>query len=186
MWFPLTLSLLISNLFLLSKLSTHAKLSAAAGDAIRITASTYGSEQVLGASVEAGDARVLLLESFFRNHNSPMADYATLIVSEADKNDLPFNLLPAIAMCESNLGKRVPLKAGFNPFGAAVYTSALAGKNFTSWSDAIIWESRYLKEKYFDQGISTLTDIGAIYAPPSVENGNSWAVCVNYFMTQIR
>ena len=36
-----------------------------------------------------------------------------------------FRLLPAIAMCESNLGKRVPLKAGFNPFGIAVYTGTL-------------------------------------------------------------
>jgi hypothetical protein len=185
-WFPLTTFLLIGNLVALSNLATRTKTPVAATLPLRITASSDGSEQVLGATVEAGDARVLLLESFFKTHNSPMTTYGNIIVAQADKNGLDFTLLPAIAMCESNLGKHVPLKAGFNPFGAAVYTGTLKGKNFSDWSDAIIWESEYLKRTYYDKGITNLIDIGAIYAPPSVNTDNSWAKCVDLFMNTIK
>jgi hypothetical protein len=84
-------------------------------------------------------------------------------------------------MCESNLGKHVPLKAGFNPFGIAVFTGTNSGKNFDSWENAITWVSGYIHDQYYAKGITSLTDIGAIWAPPSVNTGNSWANCVEYF-----
>lgn len=114
-----------------------------------------------------------------------MTPYTNLIVQQADKYGFDFRLLPAIAMCESNLGKRVPLKAGFNPFGIAVYTGTQKGKNFENWPGAIEWVSKYVYDRYFAQGITALEDIGAIWAPPSVANGNSWANCVEFFENSI-
>jgi hypothetical protein len=136
-------------------------------------------------NVIAGDARTVLLESFFQKNSSPMTPYADLIVAQADTYGFDFRLVPAIAMCESNLGKHVPLKAGFNPFGIAVFTGAQAGKSFGSWQDAIVWVSQYLHDRYFARGITTLADIGAIWAPPSVTNGGSWANCVQQFENSI-
>ncbi len=114
-----------------------------------------------------------------------MTQYADLIVKEADTYGIDFRLLPAIAMCESNLGKHMPLKAGFNPFGIAVYTGTLKGKNFDNWEHSIEWVSQYIHDKYYAQGVTKLTDIGAIWAPPSVAHGNSWANCVQYFEESI-
>jgi len=89
-------------------------------------------------------------------------------------------------MCESNVGKRMPSSDSYNAWGISVETGELSGAKFPNWLYAIDWVSRYMKEKYYDRGISTLTDIGAIYAPPSVENGNSWASCVEHFMEEIQ
>jgi len=188
LWFPLTFVLLLINLTLLAATSRGDRpavpLSAVSPGESGFAAAGETS-QVLSATVIAGDARALLLESFLRTHASPMTPYANFIVEEADKYHFDFRLLPAIAMCESNLGKRVPLKAGFNPFGIAVYTGQLNGKNFDTWEHAIEWVSTYLSDKYYSQGITDLSEIGQIWAPPSVENGDSWANCVQYFQDSI-
>ncbi len=188
LWFPCTLILLLVNLTLLSATTrwggVSLPLSAVAPNESGFAASS-GTPEVLSASVIAGDARVLLLETFFKNHKSPMAPYADLIVRESDAKGFDFRLIPAIAMCESNLGKRVPLKKGFNPFGIAVYTGQQFGKDFDSWQHAIQWVSKYIKEKYYDMGFTTLTEIGAKWAPPSAANGNSWANCVEFFQESI-
>jgi hypothetical protein len=188
LWFPLTFILLIVNLTLLASSASWSHptlpLSNTAPNENSVAASG-GTSEVLSTNVIAGDARTFLLESFFKKNNSPMTPYANLIVEQADTYGFDFRLLPAIAMCESNLGKRVPLKSGFNPFGIAVYTESQTGKNFDSWQHAIEWVSKYLNDRYYAQGISTLHDIGEIWAPPSADNGGSWAYCVEYFENSI-
>lgn len=114
-----------------------------------------------------------------------MTPYANLIVEQADTYGFDFRLVPAIAMCESNLGKRVPLKSGFNPFGIAVFTGSQSGKNFDSWQHAIEWVSEYIYTKYYSKGITSLHDMGEIWAPPSATNGGSWANCVGQFENSI-
>lgn len=187
LWFQLTFILLLVNLALLTA-STRASPSISEQypqlPAHRVTASA-GTAQILGASVVAGDARGLLLQQFLEEHQSPIAPFAELIVSKADQYGFDYRMLPAIAMCESNLGKRMPKIAEFNAFGIAVYTGQLHGKAFTSWEHAINWVSEYLYTKYYSRGITDLKDIGAIYAPPSVENGYSWTNCVEHFMNTI-
>lgn len=188
LWFPSVFVLLLINLSFLAAMSRWEKpnlpLSAVAPSESSYTA-TSGTPAVLSASVIAGDARTLLLETFLRTNDSPMTPYANLIVTEADTYGFDFRLLPAIAMCESNLGKRVPLKAGFNPFGIAVYTGTLSGKSFDSWEHAIAWVSEYLNERFYSQGITSLLDIEKTWAPPAVDNGNSWSNCVQFFMDRI-
>jgi hypothetical protein len=188
LWFPLTFVLLILNLALLASSTNWSHpalpLSNNAPNENSVTAAG-GTSEVLSANVIGGDARTLLLESFFKKNNSPMTPYANFIVEQADIYGFDFRLVPAIAMCESNLGKRVPLKAGFNPFGIAVYTGSQSGKNFDSWQHAIEWVSGYIHDRYYAQGITALHDIGEIWAPPSADNGGSWADCVEFFENSI-
>jgi hypothetical protein len=189
-WFPITFLMLIVNISLLVHYerasSTHGPFNANAtlpGN-FQLAASS-GTSQVLSATITAGDARVLLLSQFLKKHSSPMAPYADAFVTEADKNGVDFRLLPSIAMCESNLGKRIPSKDSFNAWGVAVYTGQATGKKFDGWANAISWVTKYMKEHYYDRGYTDLYDIGAIWAPPSVENGYSWTNCVESFKNSI-
>lgn len=190
-WFPLSIALLFINFSVLRSYS-NAKASIehplSANPPVEITfqlAAPGGSAQVLSATVEAGDSRTLLLESFLRQNKSPIAPFAGTIVAEADRFGLDFRLLPAIAMCESNAGKRMPKKDEYNAFGIAVYTGQQHGKAFSSWPHSISWVSQYVKERYYDRGIKDLREIGAIWAPPSVNTGYSWTNCVESFMEKI-
>lgn len=187
-WFPLTLSLLAINLSLLVSLTKKANANQQTTQSmtLRIAATSYGTEQVLGASVLAGDARSLLLTKFLSTHQSPLSEYADYILDRATYYDIDYRLVPAIAMCESNVGKRMPTKDSHNAWGISVETGETNGSKFPNWLYAIDWVSRYLKERYYARGITELVDIGAIYAPPSVANGNSWANCVRQFMDAIQ
>ncbi len=188
LWFPLTLVLLIVNLTLLAATVKNGNDRTAIDfpePIARHVTATAGTAQILGTSIVAGDARSLLLENYLKNYGSPMEPYADLIVREADANGLDFRLVFAIAMCESNLGKKIPSHDSFNPFGIAVFTGTLSGKKFTSWENAISWVSNYIKTFYYDRGITKLTDIGAIWAPPTEAVGHGWSSCVSEFQTSI-
>jgi hypothetical protein len=188
-WFPLTLILLIVNFSLLRAISSQGSegMTAEGQELVpkQITAAA-GTAQILGASVIAGDARELLISQFLKGHLSPMTPYAGHIVREADRLGIDFRLVVAIAMCESNLGKKMPKLDEFNAWGIAVYTGKNQGKAFQSWDHAISWVSSYIKTKYYDRGITDLVAIGAIWAPPSVANGNSWSNCVELYQNSIR
>lgn len=143
--------------------------------------------QVLGSFstvVAKEDARPEILKQFLIAHQSPIAPYAQTIVEESDKHDVDFRLITAIAMCESNLGKRIP-EGSHNAWGYAIYTGASSGAVFQSWEDGIGVMAKYLSEKYYSRGLTTPDEIGPIYAPPSVNTGNSWAKCVKTFMNEL-
>ncbi len=186
LWFPLTLTLLLLNLTLLTRSvqAQNTKISARAmGE--QVTLASAGTPQVLSAQVIAGDARTLLLTEFMQSNHSPMTPYAQLMVDEADKNGFDFRLVPAIAMCESNLGKRMPKKDEYNFAGIAVYTGQNQGKAFDSWEHSITWISHYIKTKYYDKGITNLKEIGVIWAPPSAHTDFSWTTCVQGYIESI-
>ena len=189
LFFPFVFILLLVNLTVLSaSRSWQPQLPLSAtpiGDtSFQLTASA-GTAQVLSATVIPGDARGLLLQSFLERHKSPMAPYAQYLVQQADDKGIDFRLVVAIAMCESNLGKRMPRLDEYNFAGIAVYTGQTTGASFDSWQHAIRWVTSYIKEKYYDRGIVDLRDIGAIWAPPSVEKGYSWTNCVESFQGSI-
>lgn len=187
-WFPVTAGLLILNLVLLSSLRAKTDLVQArprTNSLVSVSSSTFGTEQVLGASIQAGDARSGLLSDFLLRHNSPMYDLSDYMIDRADYYDIDFRMVAAIAMCESGVGKRIPSRDSYNAWGISVETGETEGAKFPDWLYAIDWVSRYIKERYYDRGHTSLIDIGAIWAPPSVEKGNSWANCVQYFMDEI-
>lgn len=190
LWFPASLGLILYNLRQTSYISyTHAQKQYAAvlsplPDQVAYLVASGNTSRLLDVSIIADDARAKLLEKFLRTHESPMAEHAQHIVSEADANQIDYRLVVAIAMCESNLGKRIPANS-YNAWGIAVYTGQNSGANFRDWPHAISWVSKYLKTRYFDRGYKTLDEIGATYAPPSVHTGNSWSNCVDSFQRDI-
>jgi len=188
-WFPVTLILVCINLSLLieyGKMAPDARrLHAVAPSDTTFQLAAGGTSQVLSAHIVAADARVYLVTAFLQKHKSPMAPYANLIVSEADRFGLDFRLVPAIAMCESNAGKHMPKKNEFNFAGIAVYTGQNNGKAFDSWEHAIGWISEYIKTQYYDVELDELREMETKWAPPAVENGHSWSNCVESFQNDI-
>ncbi len=122
------------------------------------------------------DGRVANLKAFFRKHNSPLFDFADVVVEEADKNGFDYRLLPAIAMQESNVCKVIP-DDSYNCWGWGIYGTTVT--KFTSYDEAIATVSRGIKKEYIDKGLVTATAIMQKYTPSS--NG-SWAHGVNFFL----
>lgn len=199
-WFPSALLLLIMLLVNLSLLHTaelaqYKKAQDSAQERVRLSiAASGGTAQVLGARVDAGDARSLVIQNFMRENfhgekksdTSPLLPYAETIVQKADEYGIDYRLVPAIATCESSLGKHVPDRSCHNAWGIAVYTGQIDGACFSNWPKAIDWVSNYISEKYYKNGISDLKTIGSIWAPPSVDTGYSWSSCVQSFMETMR
>lgn len=127
----------------------------------------------------AYDIRTANLKSFFRKHNSPLFDFADIIVKNADKYEFDYRLLPAIAMQESTLCKAIPLNS-HNCWGWGIYGNKVT--RFESYKDAIETISKGLKVNYIDQGLVTTTQIMQKYTPSS--NG-SWARAVNLVMSYL-
>jgi hypothetical protein len=191
MWFPLTYIILIQNISLLSAPNTRRETgdqknvyATPISDTGSIAAAKPGTGQVLAADIIAGDGRALLLQEFMRG--APLEQYSQIFVEEADRFGLDYRLVPAIAMCESNLGKRIPSLDSYNAWGIAVYTGQQEGAKFNDWPSAIQWVSEFIHRRFVQKNMIDIKDIGAIWAPPSVEKGDSWATCVEKFMRSIQ
>lgn len=125
------------------------------------------------------DARPGALKDFLLLYNSPLAPYAELMVITADEYGLDFRLLPAIAMQESNLCKRIP-KDSYNCFGFGIYGSKVT--RFENFEEAITTVARTLAKEYIAKGYRNPDEIMKKYTPAS--NG-SWAESVAYYMDLI-
>ena len=173
-----------SSLFLLSKSQAARKIKEKITNPVLYT--VFSSQPpILGATTQnfgTGDARGPIVEQFFAGHDAPLAPYGRFMVTMADKYGLPWNLLPAIAMKESNGGKKIP-EGTNNPFGWAITSTETLG--FLSWEEGIETVAKGLREKYFDQGLTTPELIMTKYCPLSVEKGGSWAADVIHFMEEL-
>lgn len=132
------------------------------------------------SSITASDARGVLVDRFLAYYNSPMKGSGADFVDIADRYGLDYRLLPAIALHESALGKRIP-KDSFNAWGWAVYTGQNSGAEFDSWAHGIETVAKGLRRTYVDDGLITPEKIQPRYAPPS----SSWANGVRAAMNQI-
>lgn len=172
----LTLSLLIyassvkNNLLSLSKSPrvAYAALPPASGS-LKMTLTTQ-------------DARVAIVKDFLTKYKSDLLPYAQNIIDAADKYNLDYRLVPAIAMQESNLCSKLTgkLKDSHNCWGFGVY-----GKNvtkFDNYADAINTVTKTLAIQYKAKGLETPDQIMKVYTPGS--NG-SWAKSVSYFMDKL-
>ena len=145
-------------------------------------------EGFLSLQPQVSDARPLILKKFLKN--SPLEPYHELLVRIADDNQIEFNIAPAIAMCESNLGVKIPAES-YNPWGYGIPTGAKNGTVFDSWEHSIRREIELIRKLKNNIGLTELNSfeslmrMGAIYAPPSVEKNHSWARCVNQFMQKM-
>lgn len=107
------------------------------------------------------------VDSYFRERNMPLEGTGMKMVLEAEKNDLDWRLLPAIAVRESTGGKFACKKATFNSFG---WGSCKI--NFNSNEKAIETVAKNLggnnpnTAHHYDD--KTTTQILRAYNPPSI------------------
>ncbi len=109
-----------------------------------------------------------------KKYNSPLVYETDSFIQACATYNLDCYLLPAISGVESTFGKFI-LPGSFNPFGwGGGYIL------FSSWADGFNQVARGLRENYFAKNISTIEQVGRIYAPPST----TWAAKVEYFMAE--
>jgi hypothetical protein len=149
--------------------------------------SVYASKPlVLGTStsdLEFENGRAETIDKVFEKYNCPMKNLGEKFVEEADKNNIPFWVVPAIAFQESTCGKKTPKKGGVESYNA--YGYGVWGDNvtmFDDWEHGIEVMSRYMNNKFYSQGVTDLCEIMGTYTPPS--NG-SWCAGVDFFKDEI-
>lgn len=130
------------------------------------------------------DARTELIRQFFMSHDSPLTEYAQFVVEAADKYDLDFRLIPAIAMQESNLCKKRPIEPvdSHNCWGWGIYSGKVT--RFKSYTSAIETVTKGLATRYKEKhNLHTPQEIMKLYNPNST---GSWADGVNFFMDRLQ
>lgn len=181
-WFGAAYIALVISLTCLIYLSTDKLVQPQVGD-FRLYSALPQKSAETADTVGFIDARAKIIEDFFKNYRSLLSNYSETFVKVADKYKLDVRLLPAIAMQESNGGKKI-IKGSYNPFGYGIYTNLTL--KFASWDEAIERVGRALREDYLNQGLTTPNQIMAKYTPPSLAKGGSWARGVSSFMEELR
>lgn len=138
------------------------------------------AENVLSGQISQKDIRVDAVKNFLSQYASPLEPFAQNIVDAADKYNLDFRLVPAIAMQESNLCRKAP-KHSNNCWGFGIY-----GKKttiFDNYGQAIDAVTKTLAVEYKAKGLQTPEEIMSKYTP---SNTGAWAASVNHFMQQLQ
>jgi hypothetical protein len=123
--------------------------------------------QVVDQKAKDQKAKADAIDTYFKAHDMPLLGTGMKMVQEAEKNDLDWRLLPAVAVRESTGGKFDCQKVENNPFG---WGSCKIG--FDSLDKAIETVARNLggnnpsTAKHYDD--KTTKQILQAYNPPSV------------------
>ncbi len=129
--------------------------------------------------VELSDARIKNLDDFFAKYDSPLEGHAKTIVSEADAHNIDYRLLPAIAMQESTLCKRV-IKNSHNCWGYGIYGGKVT--KFADYDEAIKTVTSTLARKYVQKGLVNPHDIVKLYTPSDT---GKWPQVVSLIMQKL-
>jgi hypothetical protein len=130
--------------------------------------------------VNTSDTRIERLRAYLASYDSPLAAEAETFVAEADRNNLDWKLVAAIAGVESTFGKQIPA-GSYNAWGWGIFTGARDGIHFAGWADGITQVSEGLREHYINRGAKDIYDIGWMYAA----NGNSWGNHMRHFIDEL-
>lgn len=147
---------------------------------VQVYASLPNTLPTMRSEIESADARVEILRQYYRDHNSPLIEHAEHVVAMADKYELDFRLITAIARQESNLCKIIPPES-HNCWGWGIHSKGSLG--FKSFEEGIEVVSRGLRYNYIDQGYVTVDEIMDKWVPHSPER--AWAKAVNEFMAEL-
>lgn len=90
------------------------------------------------------DVRVNKLKSYLKENDSPLSDYAQVIVDQADKYDIGWTKLVAISAIESNYGTKIK-PGSHNAWGIMINGEV---HSFESWTEGIEYTSKLLSSKY--------------------------------------
>lgn len=123
------------------------------------------------------DLRAEKMKVVLKKYNSPMLGLENVLISTAEKYNLDWTILAAIAGTESSFAKRMPYEC-INPYGWGIY-----GSNklcFKSLEDAIEGVASGLAKKY---NISSIESIARTYNTVSTDG---WIMHTKYFMNKIK
>jgi hypothetical protein len=135
--------------------------------------------EISGNVFENQNAKAEKVRLFFAKYKSPLEPFAVDVVNAAEEYSLDYRLIPAIAMKESTLCKKIPLGSN-NCWGFGIYGGKVT--KFDSYKDGIYTVSKALATRYRAKGLITPEQIMTMYTPGS---DGSWAREVNQFMSQI-
>jgi hypothetical protein len=139
------------------------------------------SQNIISAQItESSGAKAEKIRQFLARYNSPLEPYAVDIVNAAEEYGLDHRLIPAIAMQESGLCKKIPVNS-FNCWGFGIYGKKVT--RFSDYKEGIYTVTKALATRYKNKGLVTPEQIMTMYTPSS--NG-SWAFSVNHFMKQLQ
>jgi hypothetical protein len=125
------------------------------------------------------DSRVKIVEKYLKSFDSPMVGNANDFIYFADKYDLDWRLVLAIAGVESTYGKQIP-PYSYNGWGWGVYGDNVI--RFKSWQEGIQTVSQGLRERYMDKWeAKDIYEIGSFYA-----SSPHWANSVNIHLSMIQ
>ena len=119
----------------------------------------------------------------FFGKGSALKDYSEVFVTVADKYQIDYRLMPAMAMQETT-GGRDGVEEQHNPFNFRGHEGKLY--KFASWEEGIEALGKELKEGYIDQGLVTPYQIMTKYTPKSLLDGGSWAMKIERYMKTIK
>jgi hypothetical protein len=154
-------------LLAISKTSAHAAGNTAGNSAVLIS-----------AHMKQEDYRVVKLRAYLEERKSPLAPYAEVFITEADKNKLDWKFLVSVSGVESGYGKHIPA-GSYNGWGWGYHNGSVM--RFASWDEAIRTISKDIREKYmYQRGAQDIHDIGRVYAANPM-----WAHRVITFMNKL-
>lgn len=146
---------------------------------VQIFASLPNNFPTISGEVIGEDARPLLVKEYLSNHDSPLEPHYEFLVKTADKYQLDWRLLPAIAQKESGLCRVIP-ENSHNCWGWGIHSQGTL--KFDSYEEGIEAVAKGLKDNYIDQGYVTVEQIMTKYAHPS---STTWAEGVLQYMEQM-
>ena len=123
---------------------------------------------------------------FLEKYRSPMAPYANVVVSSAEKHGIDYRIVVSIAMVESGAGKVVPGDGrGGSSFNAWGWRNGESYRVFDDWGEGIEYISWRLAEGYGrDRLKPEIMEIS--YCPPCHrDNPGAWSGGVKKFMGEI-
>lgn len=159
------------------------QIEATATDQKLITVSHLsGAVRGISTAIQTGDARPVLISQFLEKNTSPLEPYdywGQVLTDIADKYGLDYRLLPAIAMQESNLCKKIP-EDSFNCTGLGIHSRGTW--SFETFETNFDKAGEILRRNYIDEGLITPEEIQSKYTPLSE---GSWQFAINKFMDQL-
>ena len=181
LWFPTTIGALIVSLLFLTLTNDGREAGAViAQEPLLPIPAVLGSYH---SNIIARDARPEIVAQFLESYSCPLEpyeQYAQSFVKTADKYNLDFRLLPAIAMQESNCCKKMP-DGSNNCWGYGIYGDQVI--HFNSIEEGMDIIGKTLSKNYTTKGLMEPDEIMAKYTPQSK---GTWAYGVLYFMNEMK
>ncbi len=139
---------------------------------------SVSSASLAMVSKQPVDTRVKALREYLARYESPLADDAKTFIDEADKHNLDWRFVVAIAGVESYYGQYLP-EGSNNGWGWGIYGSNMT--SFQSYEEGIKTISKSLREQYMNEwGAKDVYQVGSFYAADPL-----WASKVTHFMDEI-